>query len=475
MDNLWFAVFSLLILLPLIHGIAKPERFYRYPYFMAAAFAVFLLPQSVSLRRFPGGVPLESIPQVLLMAVLCLGACLASARLPKSRALARLLDRPVALERLLPPAAVFVGAAFFFSFLIWQMPPEERGGSMWTGRVTIYHFFTQLVYPGFAIALFAALRGRSPAAWLLVGVAALIPLHSILFAARREPAALFALTVLLALYFQRSFRPPRFAAAAALAFALVAIPATGSIRTVLQEEGFESVRKIDFVGNFRRFLNETSILELRNAAAVIYATKLRSDYQFGTAYWDELVWRYIPAQFVGAETKDGLMFRPRLVEKTGGPETVNLGMREYAMPVGSTVTGLADSFRQFGYFGSLFFLLLGLLFRTLWESSQRPGAYLPQLLYILSTTSAMRALTHQTVDFLPGFLYFAIFLGMAAIYARSPTTRKRAAAGTGSSSTLRTNAAPLSGASPQQPRRSASPPPTLAPAEKRPLDEILGD
>jgi hypothetical protein len=36
-------------------------------------------------------------------------------------------------------------------------------------------------------------------------------------------------------------------------------------------------------------------------------------------------------------------------------------------------------------------------------------------------TSAMRAITHQTLDFLPGFLYNVIFLGALMWYARDRT------------------------------------------------------
>ena len=39
------------------------------------------------------------------------------------------------------------------------------------------------------------------------------------------------------------------------------------------------------------------------------------------------------------------------------------------------------------------------------------------------TTSAMRAVTHWTLDFLPGVLYHAVFLGLGFLYARVPQHR----------------------------------------------------
>jgi hypothetical protein len=41
-----------------------------------------------------------------------------------------------------------------------------------------------------------------------------------------------------------------------------------------------------------------------------------------------------------------------------------------------------------------------------------------QILYIEVTTSAMRAVTHQTIDFLPAFIYGLIFIGAIAFFAR---------------------------------------------------------
>ena len=89
----------------------------------------------------------------------------------------------------------------------------------------------------------------------------------------------------------------------------------------------------------------------------------------------------------------------------------------FGLPVGLTVTGMGDSFNEFGYLGCLFFAALGYLFKTLWAAANRPNGTMAQILYIQVTTSAMRAATHQTIDFLPGFIYSVIFIGAIAFYA----------------------------------------------------------
>jgi len=232
-------------------------------------------------------------------------------------------------------------------------------------------------------------------------------------AGRREPAIQFLLTLALTLYFHRGIKPPRWAILSAITGAMLAIPATGTYRGLAAKREWELVRQIDLVKNFRQYLSEESILELRNAAVLIEATRCSKDYEFGTAYWDQLVFRFVPAQLLGREFKASLMFKP--TENRIHDEVATLG---YEIPTGSTLTGMGDSFRQFGWFGCLFFAGLGILFNSLFHATQQPNAIFAQLFYIQVSTSAMRAATHQTVDFLPGLIYYAIFLGLLLLYAR---------------------------------------------------------
>jgi hypothetical protein len=284
---------------------------------------------------------------------------------------------------------------------------------MWTGKVTIYAFFANLAFPGLSICLTTAMTRGGAVPWGATIVGVWPTIAGVIFAGRREQAMLFALAIALTLFYQRRWVPPRAAVAGALAFALLAIPATGSYRSAMAEQNLEAVKSIDLVGNFQKFLNEESILELRNAAMIIDAVGYMGDYEYGGGYWDQLVFRFVPAQLLGKDFKEGLMFRPsedRMREQ--------FEQKGFEISVGSTVTGMGDSFQQFGYFGCVFFLVLAVVFRTLWLTSLQPAAFFAQLLYIQTSTSAMRAVTHQTVDYLPGLVYNVIFLGVAVWYAR---------------------------------------------------------
>ena len=74
------------------------------------------------------------------------------------------------------------------------------------------------------------------------------------------------------------------------------------------------------------------------------------------------------------------------------------------------------------------------LFNNVWTAANDEGGIVAQIIYIQFTTTGMRALTHQTMDFLPGLIYSGVFIGLVAMYAResSPQFRSNLAGRTNS-------------------------------------------
>jgi hypothetical protein len=404
-------ILILLLAVQLAKVLWRPEEIYEYPQLIAATFVIFILPQAVSLLRFPGSASDEAVSRVLGMACLCMLAAMAGYACPSDFQKGCRAPLVLDLRKLLQVGLLFVACGIGCDYELGTREPETTEFGGWTGRATIFGFFQQLSYPGFAICLLVCLHkpGAISVASAIVG--AIVPLQSILFG-RREPAAAFALIVGLTLYFRFRIKPARWLVLGGIVLGMIAIPATGTYRQFHLEKDWQSIRQIDLVGNFRQYLDEESVLELRNAAMLIEGTRRSGGYEWGAGYWNHLVFRYVPAQILGQGFKEGLKLKTPvdLVER-------ELSVLGYANPVGSTVTCLGDSFQQFGYCGCLFFAVLGLFFRVLWRSAMAGAATLPQLLYIMVCPSAMRAVTHWTLDFLPGFLYSALFLGLAAWYA----------------------------------------------------------
>lgn len=415
MASFFLIVLLLLAAVPLGMAMKKPARIFEYPFFMAFAFAAFIVPQAYSLIRFPGFVDDSSVIAVMLMSCLCLSACFVGYQFAPSGLMVRWTSRPIDMKRLLHAGILFIACGYAMSNMlaITEVQFSETGGR--TGAGTIVMFFQFLAYPGFAIALFCALR-RPCFSTIAASLLGLAPLLKDVVIGRRENTAVLVLIIVMSFFYERRLQPSRLAIAAVLVFSMLAIPATNEYRVHANDDNWEGVGQMDLIENFERFLFQESTLELRNGAAVIESTRQSGNYQFGQGYWNHLVFRFVPAQLVGMEIKQSLMFVTDALS-TGGTKT---GIQFWR---GTTMTGMGDAFLQFGWLGCLFFAFMGVLFKGMWQASLFPNAVFARLMYVMSFTSGMRAVTHWTADFLPGLLYFAIFLGIAGAYAAVPQRR----------------------------------------------------
>ncbi|PYI93058.1 MAG: hypothetical protein DME97_07055 [Verrucomicrobia bacterium] len=394
----------------LIRAMLRPRLFYEYPYLMAATFTAFILPQAYAAYRSEwGGWYLDA---ALIMSTACLGACWFG-YLPKAHpALLEKFNVKIDPARFFHGGVLLVAIGYYFTYKFGTLEEEELTTTL-TGIGTIYLFFGALVYPGFAICFYCALNGQGPFTWIVTGIAAWVPLQAAIFYGRREPTVLFLLSLAMILYFLKGKRLPRVLILGAVVGAMFAIPATGEYRRSSAEDPIEAFRQLDFADQFNQYFNEDAPSEFKNAVTVIAVTTAQGDYEWGVGYWNRLIFRFVPAQFVGETFKNSLMIgKPR---DYGDYVELATGFR---LPAGSTVTGIGDSFNQFGLFGCLVFAGMAYIFKNLWVAANQPGGTVAQILYIQVSTTGMRALTHQTIDFLPGFIYSAIFIGLVALYAK---------------------------------------------------------
>ena len=416
MATIYLVILIALVAVPLGMTLTRPTRIFEYPFFMAFAFAVFILPQAFSLIRFPGAVEDSSVDAVLLMSLLCMAACFVGYRWTAGSIMMRWATHSVDLRRLFHVGVLFIAVGYAMSraLSVVDVQYSEAGGM--TGTATIVLFFGQLAYPGFAIVFFCALR-RPSFTTIAASIFGLIPLLLSAAYGRREGTAMLVLTVAMALFYERRMQPSRLAIVGLLVFSMLAIPATYRYRGYANDNNWAGVRDIDLVEEFKHFVFEESILELRNGAAIIESTRKTGNYELGAAYWNHMVFRFVPAQLTAVGFKQSLMLNSFDVTKHSGSE---MGI---PFSIGSTITGMGDTFLQFGWSGCLFFAFMGGIFKGMWKASLSNDALFARLLYALSITSGMRAVTHWTLDFLPGLIYYAIFLGAALLYAGAPRRR----------------------------------------------------
>ena len=213
----FFVPFALSCILLLAATIVRPRLIYEYPYFMAAAFTTFVLPQAYALYRDEwGGIYLR---MALLMCFLCLACCWLGYQRRPHPALLEKLNILIDPARFLQGGIVLVLIGWYFNYKLGTLS-EEESSNMMTGIPTVYQFFGGLVYPGFAICFYCALKRKWIIAWLATVGAAVIPIETALFYGRREPTVLFLLAVGLGIYFIKGKTPPRWAIIAGVAGAM---------------------------------------------------------------------------------------------------------------------------------------------------------------------------------------------------------------------------------------------------------------
>jgi hypothetical protein len=377
---------------------------------MGGIFVSFILPQAIALSNNPGPVSQQALERVLLMSCLCAAMCWLGYQLPPSHSFLKRLDIAVDSKKLFRGGIVFVLIGYACAFLISRLPEATRN-SNWTGIITIYGFFGSLIYPGFTIVLLSTLQRPSIAKIILTACAAAIPIQIILLHGRREATATFILTLGLSIYYFCRYVPPKWFALSLIVFALFAIPLTGTYRGIAKTGNWSQLQELRPGENLQLLVEKGKTLELRNAALIMDAAVQTGQYGYGTGYWNDMIFRFAPAQIIGRNLKDALQIKLT---------RYNLGnLYNYRIPKGTTPTGIADAFVQFDYFGCLFFLISAYLFKILWISAIYKNSMVSQFFYVSLVAPAMISVTHGTVRFIPDLLFRLIFLGSVVIYSRN--------------------------------------------------------
>lgn len=414
----------------ILWGVRVKERIYSYPFWAALVFASFILVQ------FAGLLAEEQVPQsatshALIMALLSLAMCfygwIAGAR---SKILKRAWTiNPVRLGQI---GAVYVAIGGYFLFLISRMFPVQMGGG-WSGVVVVFHFFGELRGVGFAVCLFVLLWTGSRTALLGTLVGLLLYLDSVVFGGRRTPGVELILFTILSLWFVRRVGVPRFAALAVPLVGVLLFYSIGEYRAVtvthtsanpisnplgrIANLRWNEVRAIDYLGNLKGVATAGGP-EVRNAIHIIGAVNSSGNFDMGGSHWNNLIFRYVPSALVGGETKAALYLGGDWIRHPHDPlYREALQKYGYVPSPGSTVTGLADSYASFWFFGSLIFFLIAYSMRAMYDAAM-DGSVGMGLMYVLCMLGALHAIPHHTGYYPARVIYVGIFLVPALMLAR---------------------------------------------------------
>ena len=394
-------------------GLIRIERIYQYPFFMGAIFTSFLLPQAFALVDNPGLLDQKSLERVLLMSSLCAVACWVGYQGKPNLKLLAKLQVDVDTNKLFRGAIFLLFMGYFFNFLLDNTTAQVAENGGWTGPATIFLFFSQTAYISFSIFLLETLKKPSIQNMIFTLLGGWIPLQTVL-AGRRQPTMTFVIIIGLSFFLIRRQIPPKWLVVVAIFLMIILIPVLGEMRESLWENLF-SGKWQTILSTTQETLNTQQngdILELRNAAFLIDATIRLNLYGLGAGWWDvAIVSQFFPGQLLGFDFKQSLLFN-LINNKT------LLNLYGYAPHIGTTPTGIGDSFVEFGYLGCLAFALIGYFFKNLWISVYYQKSFLSTLLYVALMSPAMVSLTHGIGTFLQTSIFQICVTSCVIYYAK---------------------------------------------------------
>jgi hypothetical protein len=414
MTEIFRNLFIIICLGLLVWGIIRIERIYQYPFFMGSIFLSFLLPQVFSLIDNPAQVSQEALERVLFVSCLCAAACWLGYQIKPNRKLLAKLNIVTEDRKLFRAGIALMAQAWFFNFLLSRTNIQLAANGNWTGPATIFLFFVQAGSIAFTIFLLQTLKHPNFINCICTVFSGWPILQDVLNG-RRQPTMTLIIIIGLSLFLVHRSVPPRWLVIAGLLSISIFIPLFGHLRA--------NVWGLFFSGNWEEILSETQriftiqqkgdVLEFRNAALIIDVATRTGLYGFGTGWWDNIVFQFVPGQIVGFEFKKSIQFNIWV------PYIESLSnLYGYTIPIGSTPTAIGDSFMEFGYFGCVVFVLIAYIFKHLWISAVYHKTVFSQILYMGLVSPSMICLTHGVGTFLQQGIFQLIFIGLVGYYSR---------------------------------------------------------
>jgi hypothetical protein len=406
----------------LVWGLQSRDRMIQFPFLAVVVFIGWVTPQLLGLTSYPSR-PQGALEKTIFMAWLCLLACWAGYVF--NRRPARLFEWRFARRRLVWASAVLslLGAFFFYQVSLLAVDVVATFGGQWTGVITIYAFLARLLAAGFAMALLLHLAKPTWPTLIIVLFGLSFYLDRIVIHGRRAETVELCLMVLMALWFQRRWLPPRSLMIGALLLGALFVNSIGEYRSRMLGKdqyswsgaGVTEILEIDFAGNLRDIAEgKQPSYELYNAMLSIEATDRRRDFDYGLSLWNGFVQRYVPGQLLRPGVKRSLYIE-------GGDSARQVF--GFVPKFGTTMTGLTDAFQSFWFFGAIKFFLIGFIMSRWWRAA-RAGNRVAQIVLMLCVSASLHAITHTTHHFFVVFVEIVTFMLPALLYARVPMHRR---------------------------------------------------
>lgn len=393
-------------------GLVRRNGMIWYPFLFAVVILGWAFPQLIAIYE-SGLAPGHALSKTTLMILLCFLAGWAGYSYRAEGLERRAAHYPRRFYssqglNVVMVTSALLGSYFFFKVSGMAAEAIRLYGGQWTGRITIYAFFANLLGFAFALANARLVKEKRLVPSLVVAFCLLFILHRVVIQGRREDAVSLTLVVMLFLYFRYRWLVPRNVQIAIVVIGALFVASIGDYRATMLDSStglswtgatLDDVGKIDFANNYRNPQVRVPSLELFNAVLTIEGAERTVAFDGGLSLWNTFVHSYVPAQIVGGEVKEALQFDLLNTRDIFG----------FRWHVGTTSTGFADAFRSFWYFGALIFFLIGRILRY-WFSRAEAGDILGTAVIMILLPKALLAITHHTHGFFLTFVSMFVFV-----------------------------------------------------------------
>ncbi|MER9242379.1 hypothetical protein [Mesorhizobium sp. M0633] len=358
--------------LAVILGLRKPSGYLEFPTLVAAVFLGWVVPQLWQVRQGVTFVESEYFVTLNLFTL----ACFLSIHLGWNWGVGVARRGSPSFQLRAPSYKGLLRIGFAISAVAWAMqigmgmrPLDELNMTQWSGPLTIMYFVFNVKVIALFLSIYLAIKYRSTASYVLLAsaVALYIPLILIYFR-RRAMVEMFTCLVL-ALWFARRVIVPRIFIVFGMPVGALVIFGVGALRSIASETGewkmptLAQIRAIDF-WSLTPFATEHATPELTNALYLVRLADQWSFHTFGAGSWNRIIFQYVPAQLVGADLKNWLMFDLGVAERL-------YNQLYYAGSTGATSTAMGDAYLEFGFFGVIFFVAMAYVMGRWWARASR--------------------------------------------------------------------------------------------------------
>lgn len=428
MDSIlyYFGLAALIVTLAVFasRAVITPRDVFRFPTLAALLSLAWVVPQAFALESLRvNDYATEGFWIYLALCFLALALGFRIGRIVHQRREAR--DPDGAQQRYdikrLHYACLGLALIGWGSFYLLSGMDQTALGSQYTGQAAFLVLMGKTSAIALCLAALIHARSRSQVA-LVLGVLIALPMIMTAFSGvRRE--LLFDIVWLTGgawLFATRRF-PPRAAIIAAAFLGTVIINSAGDLRGYVRSgEGslLSALTSAETYESFTYFEGDSGkATEIQQAQFDHWWIANTKAYQYGASYWNGLVHLYVPAFIVGSGVKESFKIDPGLTQ--GAEEAAKVLFH------GSTRTGFADTYLNFGYFGFFVFLVIGWIFGLLYGYAAQ-GGLAGQFFYFVLLSDGLKAITHSTAEFFAAIPFTAILIVAALQFSKMPRRRKLA-------------------------------------------------